>query len=94
MNYNLEDIRKGINECDLKIIEAFKERMKLVHDVALYKKENNLPIFDKNREDELIKRNLEILNDESLEDFYLKVIEAILVASKQYQYKTILENEE
>ena len=88
---NLDEIRLKINEVDLKIIEAFKERMILAKEVALYKKENNLPIFDEAREKALIAKNLNALNDEELQEYYLNVFKKILEESKEYQKKIINE---
>ena len=86
---NLDDIRLKINDVDLKIIETFKERMNLAKEVALYKKENNLPIFDEAREKALIAKNLNALNDEELQEYYLNVFKKILEESKEYQKKII-----
>jgi chorismate mutase/prephenate dehydratase len=53
--------------------------------VAEYKKENNKPIYDKEREEALINRNLEALNNKELEEYYKTFIEGVLKASKDYQ---------
>ena len=59
----LEEARLIINEVDSKMVELFKERMKAAKMVAEYKKENNLPVLDKAREEALINKNLGLLND-------------------------------
>lgn len=89
---NLDEIRVSINEIDLKIIEDFKTRMELAKKVALYKKENNLPIYDEAREKALIDKNINALNDKELEVYYLKIFKEILKQSKEYQ-KKIIDNE-
>mgnify|MGYP002624485732 CR=1 FL=1 len=89
---DLSDIRWKINLCDEKLISLIKERFSYSKEVALYKKENNLPIFDAKREEELIKKNLEILNDKDLETYYLNIFKSILNESKEYQ-KKVIENE-
>ena len=81
----LEQARLIINEVDLKMIELFKERMKAALMVAEYKKENNLPVLDKAREEALINKNLELLNDKELEQYYLTFLEGMLTASKDFQ---------
>ena len=53
--------------------------------VAEYKKENNKPIYDKEREEALINRNIASLNDEILEVYYKIFIDGVLEASKTYQ---------
>ena len=52
----LEQARLIINEVDSKMIELFKERMNAARMVAEYKKENDLPVLDKSREEVLIKK--------------------------------------
>ena len=81
----LEQARLIINEVDLKMIELFKERMKAAQMVAEYKKENNLPVLDKAREEALINKNVSYLNDKELEKYYLTFLEGVLTASKDYQ---------
>ena len=53
----LIEARKIISEADKQIAELFQQRMNAVKQVAEYKKERGLPVFDPAREDELIKRN-------------------------------------
>lgn len=81
----LDEARIKINEIDAKMIELFKERMAAVLDVLKYKKQHNLPVFDENREIALIKKNLELLQDESLKEYYLIFLNGMLEASKKFQ---------
>ena len=81
----LEEARLIINEVDLEMIELFKKRMQASKMVAEHKKENNLPVLDKAREEALIKKNIELLNDKELEQYYLTFLEGVLTASKDYQ---------
>ena len=53
---DLKDIRKRIDEVDEKILSLFLERMDLAVDVVKYKMENNLPIVNKEREREILKK--------------------------------------
>lgn len=81
----LDEAREIINNIDVKLIELFKERMKASKMVAEYKSENNMPIFDEKREKSLKEKNLLILNDKELEQYYLIFLDGILKASKDYQ---------
>ena len=54
-------------------------------DVLKYKKEHNLAVFDEKREIELIRKNLDLLNDKELESYYLKFFQGVLESSKDYQ---------
>lgn len=51
---DLKEARKKIDETDSKIIELVVKRFNLVKEVAEYKKANNLPIRDLNREKEVL----------------------------------------
>jgi len=46
----LQKTRQEIEEIDIKLLELFKERFKKAEIIANYKKNNNLPIQDENRE--------------------------------------------
>ena len=52
----MESIRTEIEEIDIKLLELFKERFEKAKIIANYKKINNLPIYDENREKMLIEK--------------------------------------
>ncbi len=85
MKNKLEIAREQINAIDKEMIDLFLKRMEAVQMVIEYKKENNLPILDENRESLLKEKNLSILNSKELEPFYLTFLEGMLKASKDYQ---------
>ena len=62
----IDEARVKINEIDKEMVKLFEERMKAVLDVLEYKKQHNLPVFDEKREIELIEKNINLLQDESL----------------------------
>ena len=47
---DLGEIRNMIDHIDRKLVELIEERLEIVKEVALYKKENNMKIFDRKRE--------------------------------------------
>ena len=55
---SLETARNAINEIDEKMAELFKQRMLAVRDIAAYKKERGMAIFDAEREKTVIARNV------------------------------------
>ncbi len=81
----LNDVRKKINDIDEEMISLFIKRMKLVEEVLKFKKDNNLEVLDVKREEELLKRNLLMLNDNELEKYYKIFFDAILRSSKTFQ---------
>ena len=82
---DLAQCRKEIDEIDSKMTALFEERMKAVLDVLEYKKQHNLPVFDEKREIELIEKNINLLQDKSLKEYYLIFFKGMLEASKKYQ---------
>ena len=81
----IDEARVKINEIDKKMIELFEERIKAVKDVLIYKKQHNLPDFDEKREIELIQKNINLLSDESLKEYYMIFFKGVLESSKKYQ---------
>lgn len=53
---DLGNIRQEIDSIDNQILDLFLKRMDLCVNVAKYKKENNLPVFQGKREDEILER--------------------------------------
>lgn len=51
---DLSEIRVEIDKIDSKLIELFKKRMDCAKAVGLYKKENNIPVLNQNRENEIL----------------------------------------
>lgn len=81
----IDEARVKINAIDKEMVKLFEERMKAVLDVLKYKKQHNLPVFDEKREIELIQKNLDLLIDENLKEYYLIFFKGMLDASKKYQ---------
>lgn len=82
---DLKQCREQLDIIDEKIIELFEKRMLVIKDVALYKKQNNLPIIDEEREKVMIKNNIEKFNNAELKQYYQTILKAYLDVSKQYQ---------
>lgn len=85
---DLIEIRNQIDDCDRKIVSAFVERMKLAGNIAEYKKKNDLPVFDENRERSVIEKVCRISED-SFEKEVSLLYKAIMDISKQYQTSLI-----
>lgn len=82
---DLKQCREQLDIIDEKIIELFEKRMLVIKDVALYKKQNNLPIVDEEREKVMLKNNIEKFNNAELKQYYQTILNAYLDVSKQYQ---------
>lgn len=89
---DLKQCREQLDSIDLEIIKLFEKRMSIIKDVALYKKENDLPILDETREKIMIQKNLKNLNNAELKEYYKAILETYLDVSKKYQIEIITNN--
>ncbi len=64
---SLEESRKKINEIDREMAELFDRRMQIVLDVAAFKQAKGSPVFDPEREKQVIRRVQEAYPHRSLE---------------------------
>ena len=82
---SLTDSRNKINEIDKKMAKLFCERMAAVKVIAEYKKENGLSIFDKAREEEVIQRCSQLVENEELRSYYVTYLKNNMAISRAYQ---------
>ena len=82
---DLKQLRQQINDIDQEMVKLFERRMKVSSKIGQFKKENNLPIYDKKREEQVLKRNCSLLKDTSLNDYYRIFQNQLMDLSKQYQ---------
>ncbi|WP_300256919.1 chorismate mutase [Clostridium sp.] len=94
MSDKLAQCRHKIDEIDRELMKVFEERMNVVLDVAIYKKENNMAIFHKDREKQVIEKNLSRVENKELLPYAEKMLHALMDISKEYQeYKIgLIEN--
>ena len=86
---SLKNARVKINEIDAKMAELFTERMKAAAEIAQYKKERGLPIYDKTREDEVIMRNSSLVKEEEIREFYVNFLKSNMAVSRAWQERLI-----
>ena len=85
---DINEARKQIDEIDAELSELFMKRMKASAEIAEYKKQNNLPVFDEKREQGIIKKICEKSSQENekfLKEFYIKIFEL----SRSFQQEII-----
>ncbi len=85
----LESSREKIEKIDVEMARLFCQRMLAARDVAAYKKENGLPIFDGSREAYLVEKNSALVEDDSLRSFYVEFLRSNMKLSKEYQRQMI-----
>ena len=84
---DIETARKAINEADKEMARLFSDRMNAVRDVAAYKAEHGLPIFDSAREAEVVARGAALIEDEEIREYYVNFLKCTMELSKQYQHR-------
>lgn len=84
-NNSLDKARKEINEIDKEMAELFVKRMRAAEAVAEYKKERGLSILDEAREEEVVRRNSALIEDETLREYYVNFLRGNMAVSRAYQ---------
>lgn len=87
----LQNLRNEIDEIDKQLVELFEKRMETVLKVAQYKKENNIPILNKSREDEVIEKNVKYLKNKGFKRAEAEFLKSVMAISRKAQAKEIFE---
>ena len=87
---DLKEIRRNITEIDNRMAELFEARMEQVAKVAEYKKANGLPIFDPEREEQVVVNGASRMKAPELKSHYVNFLKNLMELSKEYQ-RNILE---
>ena len=89
MANSLDKARKIINEVDRQMAELFVKRMRASEMVAEYKKERGLSILDTAREEEVIRQNSALIDDDLLREYYIGFLRNNMAVSRAYQSRLI-----
>lgn len=81
----LKEARKSINEIDREMAALFVKRMRAAEVIAEYKKEHGLKIFDPVREQEVIRQNAALVEDETLRAYYINFLKGTMQVSRALQ---------
>ena len=82
---DLKRCREEIDAIDKEIIALFEKRMHVSKDVITYKLAHDMQIFQKDREKEVIQKNVDRLEDKSLESYAKTFVQDTMNLSKSYQ---------
>ena len=85
---DIKDARKEIDKIDGELTDLFVKRMKLSKEIAAYKKENNLPVFDKTRERDILNKACDRAGSE-LENYISILYMTLFDVSRSYQKQLI-----
>jgi chorismate mutase/prephenate dehydratase len=85
----LEEARSIINRIDREMAQLFCERMDAARMVAEYKRETGMPIFDPEREAEVIRKNTALLDRDEFRSYYIDYLQNMMDLSKRYQKRLL-----
>lgn len=89
---NLSECRNEIDKIDKELVKLFEKRMDVVINVAKYKIENNIPIFNGAREIEVIEKNISRLNNKEYSKLTEEFFTNLMELSRSFQSDIIKEN--
>ena len=69
----LEEIRERLDLCDKKIVSVLEERMDIIKEIMVYKKENGLPILQPEQEKRQRKMLLTHVDENTYKDEILDI---------------------
>lgn len=85
----LQKAREEINAIDSEMAKLFERRMIAAELVAEHKRTTGMPIYDKAREDEVIRRNVEYIENPEIKGYYTKFLENTMSISRRYQERLL-----
>lgn len=81
----LNQLRKEIDTIDSQLLKLFEQRMKVVENVALFKKEHNIPILNNSREDAILEKISKEIKKADLLPYAEAYFKNLMELSKEYQ---------
>ncbi|MBM7613736.1 shikimate kinase [Alkaliphilus hydrothermalis] len=85
----LDKLRNQIDHWDQQLVKAFEGRLETVMEILEYKRKAGLPIYDRSREEKVIKRILGKLNKPEFKQETETLFRQIIAISKKIQSKTL-----
>jgi len=82
---SIQKARERINRIDRSLVRLLKRRYRLIRKVGLLKKEKGLPVVDREREMEILKKLLSINNDRGFKNYLKEVYRTIFRASRRVE---------
>ena len=88
---DLTKLREQIDEVDRQIVELYERRMEICGQVAQYKIETGKKVFDKEREEEKLRKVKSMTHSEFNSHGIEELFEQIMSMSRKLQYKMLTE---
>ena len=88
----LTQLRKAIDQLDAQLLALYEARMDVCRDVAAYKREQDLPVLQPDRERALLKRVDERVHNRDYAPGAQKLFESLMAASRALQATSIAQD--
>ncbi len=85
MAADIKKLRDRIDSIDEQILKLYEERMDVAADIGRYKLENNLPIYDPDREDEKLEDILAAVSNREYADGAAQLFITLMQTSREMQ---------
>lgn len=85
---DLNELRNKIDSIDTELVKLFKERMETAAEVGRFKQENGVPVFNRQREREIINKVTDSVPEE-LQSYAKTLYQTLFELSRSYQKKII-----
>lgn len=89
---DLYELRNEIDRVDAALAALYEERMQLAQNIANYKRENNLPVRDQNRETVVIDNAAVHISDKNIQADFRSVMALIIQNSRKVQERLLFED--
>lgn len=90
---DLKELRRDIDKIDGELVRLFEQRMRIAEQVAAYKQENKLPVFDPQREREKL-HSISSALPQDLQEYGYSLYSLIFELSRSSQNRIINKNSE
>jgi len=83
----LEEIRKKLDSVDKKIIDMIAARMELVKEISQIKKDKNMPLYDKEREKEVLKNIKLYAEEQGIDTTFIEDVFKLVIFYMRQKYE-------
>ena len=90
----LDELREEINKIDAELRILFEKRLQIAAQIAVLKKEHQLPIEDQNREIQVIKMHTEKVSYPKVQEAYLSWLKTTMEITKEWEKNFLLHFDE
>ena len=89
----MKNLQNEIDKLDLEIVQLLEKRFDVVKEIAKFKIKNNIPVYDPERETQVLEKSLNNLENKEYFDEIEKIFKQIMASSKTYQNQIIKEEQ-